>query len=88
MSPEKIYDALVSGPMQTQGPALTDDQKRTVAEFMSGRPLGSAAQGDAQTMPNKCASNPALSDPARGASWNGWGVDLSNTRFQPAARPD
>jgi polyvinyl alcohol dehydrogenase (cytochrome) len=84
MSPEKIYDALVSGLMQTQAQDLSDAQKRIVAEFMSGRPLGSARQGDAQAMPNRCAGNPRLSDPARGAAWNGWGVDLSNTRFQPA----
>jgi polyvinyl alcohol dehydrogenase (cytochrome) len=84
MSPEKIYDALVSGAMQAQSQGLSEPQKRAVAEFMSGRPLGSAMQGDAQTMPNRCASNPILSDPARGAAWNGWGVDLANTRFQPA----
>lgn len=84
MAPEKIYDALVSGTMQVQGQSLTDVQKRGVAEFMSGRPLGSARQGDAQSMPNKCASNPTLSDPARGPAWNGWGADLSNSRFQPA----
>jgi polyvinyl alcohol dehydrogenase (cytochrome) len=82
MSPEKIYDALVSGLMQTQAQDLSDAQKRIVAEFMSGRPLGSARQGDAQAMPNRCVDNPRLSDPARGAAWNGWGVDLSNTRFQ------
>ncbi len=85
LSPEKIYEKLASGHMPTPGPALSDDQQRTVAEFMSSRPLGSAAQGGSQNMPNKCASNPPLVDPARGASWNGWGVDLSNTRFQPAA---
>jgi polyvinyl alcohol dehydrogenase (cytochrome) len=85
MTPEKIYEALVSGTMQPQGQALTDVQKRGVAEFMSGRPLGSARQGDAASMPNRCASNPALADPARGAAWNGWGADLSNTRFQPAS---
>ena len=84
MTPEKIYDALVSGTMQAQGQSLTDVQKRGVAEFMSGRPLGSARQGDAQSMPNKCAANPTLTDPARSAGWNGWGADLSNTRFQPA----
>jgi polyvinyl alcohol dehydrogenase (cytochrome) len=84
MSPEKIYDALVSGLMQTQAQDLSDAQKRILAEFMSGRPLGSARQGDAQAMPNRCVSNPDLQDPTRGAAWNGWGVDQSNTRFQPA----
>jgi polyvinyl alcohol dehydrogenase (cytochrome) len=84
MSPEKIYTALVSGVMQAQGNALTDEQKRGVAEFMSGRPLGSAASGAAAQMPNRCASNPALADPAASASWNGWGVDEANRRFQSA----
>lgn len=85
MSPEKIYDALVSGPMQAQAKELTDQQKRIVAEFMSGRPLGSANLGDAANMPNKCAANPPLTDPTRGPAWNGWGVDLSNSRFQSAS---
>ena len=85
MSPEKIYDALATGVMQPQAQALTDPQKRAVAEFMSGRPLGSARQGDAQNMPNTCASNPTISDPARSAAWNGWGADMANTRFQPAS---
>jgi polyvinyl alcohol dehydrogenase (cytochrome) len=84
MPPEKIYDALTAGTMQAQSQGLSDAQKRTVAEFMSGRPLGSGSQGDAASMPNKCTSNPPLADPAKGAAWNGWGADLSNTRFQSA----
>jgi polyvinyl alcohol dehydrogenase (cytochrome) len=85
MSPEKIYNSLVSGLMQTQGAALSDQQKRGVAEFMSGRPLGSAASGAAAQMPNRCTSNPPLKDPASGSIWNGWGVDDANRRFQPAS---
>ncbi len=71
--------------MQAQSQGLSDPQKRALAEFMSGRPLGSAKQGDARNMTNKCTTNPPLTDPARSASWNGWGNSLSNTRFQPAS---
>lgn len=39
---------------------------------------------NAKVMPNQCPANAPLRDPARGAAWNGWGADLSNTRFQPA----
>ncbi len=86
MPPEKIYNALLSGGlMQAQGAALTDQQKRGVAEFMSGRPLGSATAGAAAEMPNRCTRNPLLTDPSQGPDWNGWGVDVANTRFQPAA---
>jgi polyvinyl alcohol dehydrogenase (cytochrome) len=84
MPPEKIYDALTTGVMQTQAAALSDQQKKGLAEFMSGRPLGSAKQGDAKSMPNQCPSNPPMSNPAQGAGWNGWGNDMGNTRFQPA----
>ena len=84
MSPEKIYDALTTGAMKVVGDKLTDQQKRTVAEAVSGRNLGSLASGDATRMPNRCSTNPAMSDPAKSAGWNGWGVDVGNTRFQTA----
>ena len=84
MPPEKIYDALTTGVMKGQGASLSEDQRRMVATFMSGRPLGSLQEGDARQMPNQCASNPALADPAAGPAWNGWGVDVTNGRFQSA----
>jgi polyvinyl alcohol dehydrogenase (cytochrome) len=82
---ERIYDALNTGPMKAVGDTLTDQQKRQVSESLAGKPLGSAAVGDAQDMPNRCLSNAPMTDPARSAAWNGWGANLSNTRFQSAA---
>ncbi len=82
MSPEHIYEALTTGVMKGQGSTLTEDQRRMLATFMSGRPLGSEQQGDAKSMPNQCASNPPMSDPSASPEWNGWGADTSNTRFQ------
>jgi len=32
----------------------------------------------------KCGTNPQLTNPSAGTRWNGWGVNVSNTRFQPA----
>jgi polyvinyl alcohol dehydrogenase (cytochrome) len=84
MSPERIYDALTTGVMKPQGDSLTEDQRKMLATFLSGRPLGSMKEGDAKDMPNHCASNPPLADPAAGPSWNGWSPDLVNTRFQDA----
>jgi polyvinyl alcohol dehydrogenase (cytochrome) len=84
MSSERIYSALTTGVMKDQGDKLSDADKRGVAEFMGARPLGSAQQGDAKNMPNQCRNNPPLTDPSRGPAWNGWGVDMSNSRFQPA----
>jgi polyvinyl alcohol dehydrogenase (cytochrome) len=82
MTPERIYSSLTTGSMKSQGDALSEDQRRMLATFMSARPLGSLNEGAAASMPNRCPSNPAMSDPAAGPSWNGWGVDTGNTRFQ------
>ncbi len=84
LSPEAIYAALTTGAMVQQAQGLSNDEKRYVAEFFGGRPLGSADAGDAKNMTNHCSANPAMRDPSAGAAWNRWGNDLSNTRFQPA----
>src|SRR5579862_9155802 len=84
MPPERIYAAITTGIMQTQAANLTDEQKRRLAEYMGGRPLGSAALADASQMPNRCPAGATLPNPAKGPEWNGWGVDAHNTRFQSA----
>jgi polyvinyl alcohol dehydrogenase (cytochrome) len=85
LRPEAVLSALTTGPMAVQAKDLTDSQKRLIAIYLGGRPLGSAEAGDAKVMTNRCASNPALERPSSGPAWNGWGVDVTNTRFQVAA---
>ena len=36
----------------------------------------------AQTTSNQCTGESALVDPSSGSAWNGWGADISNSRFQ------
>ena len=84
-SPERIYEALTTGPMKSVGDTLTDDQRHLVSQALAGRPFGSEAAGDAAKMPNRCANNPPMSDPSAAPQWNGWGAGLANTRFQSAA---
>ncbi len=84
LAPERILDALTNGVMKIQGQSLSDEEKRRVAESVSGRLLGTATAGDAKNMPNVCASNPPMPNPGSQPAWNGWGVDAQNTRFQPA----
>jgi polyvinyl alcohol dehydrogenase (cytochrome) len=83
MTPEKIYAALTTGPMAVVvGNTMTDMERRRVAEAVTGRLIGSTGAGDAKAMPNHCASNPPMADPASEPAWNGWGADAGNTRFQ------
>ncbi|MGH8150805.1 MAG: PQQ-binding-like beta-propeller repeat protein [Steroidobacteraceae bacterium] len=84
MPPERIYAALTTGSMRIEARQLSDAQKRRVAEFMSGRPLGSAAQGSVKTMQGRCRSNPPLRWRASFPQWNGWGADPHERRFQSA----
>jgi polyvinyl alcohol dehydrogenase (cytochrome) len=84
MSPEAIYAALSTGAMVQQASKLSNDEKRLVAEFFGGRPLGTAEVGDIRNMTNHCASNAQMANPSATASWNGWSADHMNTRFQPA----
>src|SRR5215471_10050974 len=78
LSPEKIYEVLTTGSMQTQAATLPDVQKRQIAEFLSARPMGSADSGDIKKMTNACTANPQLTDPSAGPTWNGWGAGLQN----------
>src|SRR5712671_3680294 len=81
MPPEAIYRSMTVGSMSSNSKALSDDQKREIAEFLSGRQLASGRSGEASAMKNQCPSEP-LGDPFKGAMWNGWGGDLTNGRFQ------
>src|SRR5258708_1049488 len=84
LSPDAILSVLMTGVMSTQAKDLTDDQKRSIATFLAGRPPGLGDSGDSKNMSNQCPSNPPMDDPSAGPQWNGWGVDLANTRFQTA----
>ncbi len=77
MAAGNIVRALESGLMKDQGAALSAAEKLEVAEFLAGKVAG------AMTGPNACPVWTA-SFSMNGASWNGWGADLSNTRYQPA----
>jgi polyvinyl alcohol dehydrogenase (cytochrome) len=82
MSPENILLALESGRMKDQGSLLTSQQKRVMAEFLSGKTFG---QEKPVAQSNLCANGKTPFAPAS-ADWNGWGADLTNARFQPGER--
>jgi polyvinyl alcohol dehydrogenase (cytochrome) len=77
LTPEGILNAITQGRMQVQGSALTEAERRAVAEFVAGRPLATATTA----VPNRCTASPAMSDAATSPGWNGWGNGVANTRF-------
>jgi polyvinyl alcohol dehydrogenase (cytochrome) len=81
-APDAIVNALTNGSMRIQGEQLSDVDRRDVAEFLTGRAVGTSSEAPA----GLCASASPMSNPAAGSSWNGWGAGVANTRFQPANR--
>jgi len=81
-TPRRIVEALESGSMATSGMALTRQQKRNVAYFLTGERFDETRT---ESVSFSCESslNPSatLSQPV---SWNGWGGQSGNARYQAA----
>ncbi len=77
MGSEHILYALTNGAMRVQGAHLTSAERVAVAEFLTGKAVDirKPAAGLCHADPPKSFSGP---------HWNGWGVDLENSRFQPS----
>ena len=75
-APEYIIHMLSRGVMHRQGASLSPRERVAVAEYITGKQLSPAPP------PNSC-STPAPAS-LSGPHWDGWGVDLENSRFQPA----
>lgn len=80
-TPEEVLASITTGSMAQYAEGLSEFEKRVLSVYVGGRPLGAAAAGDASQMKNRCEARPAF-DPTKGSSWNGWGFDSSNSRFQ------
>lgn len=79
--PRSIVHALTAGVMRVQGYSLSGDERRLIAEYLTGEQLtstlGDYSQGQC-TSPSDLASRAELPD------WNGWGGDPKNTSFRTA----
>jgi len=75
---QDVLKSLESGSMKAQGEALSADDRRAVARY-----LGAAGPPILPEMKGFCAAGQKPTSSSQ--SWNGWGVDDANSRFQPAA---
>ena len=81
MSAEQILTTLERGVMRSQGSERSRAERRALAEFLSAKPLTDESQ---ILMPQSAFCNSGADAPAE-PTWNGWGVTITNTRFQPGA---
>lgn len=87
MTPEQILAALETGPMapQAQNAMISRAERQALAEYLSGKPFGSAPANPIPQSAYCAASANSFQNALSGPMWNGWGVTATNTRFQPAA---
>jgi polyvinyl alcohol dehydrogenase (cytochrome) len=83
MNLEEVLRTVTTGSMASIAQELTNAERTAIASFIARK--GSEA-APASTDISKCAQNP-VGFPQRvdGPRWNGWGADVGNSRFQPAA---
>ena len=79
-TPGRIIEALESGSMATSGMALTREQKRDIAYFLSGERFD---ESRTETVSFSCEATRSASAPlTQPVAWNGWGGQSTNTRHQ------
>jgi polyvinyl alcohol dehydrogenase (cytochrome) len=92
MAFEHVLATITSGSMASIAGERTDDERKAIAAFVTGKTSTDQAATTAGAI-GDCAHGPrsfagALDRPR----WNGWGADLNNSRFQPvdiaALKPD
>jgi len=84
MGPRAVLEALEFGPMRFTGLARTAQERLAIVEFVTGKKPGQEPEPK-ESLTGLCAGAPGNFDPKAGPSWNGWGNDLNNTRFQSDA---
>jgi polyvinyl alcohol dehydrogenase (cytochrome) len=83
MTPQRILEVLEFGSMVSMTHGRTTAERRAMAEFASGKSLGERFS-IAPAQKAMCRSTTPFSIESSQPVWNGFGQNLSNTRFQPA----
>ncbi len=76
LSASSILQVLENGVMKMQAASLTTPEKTAIAAYLGTAKTTAAARN------NECAAGTATV--RNSGTWNSWGVDLANTRFQTA----
>jgi len=85
MTPERVLAALETGAMISMTSGRSAVERRGVAEFVTGKPFGRPLVTTPSPQSMCAAGAGGFANPLAGPSWNGWGVNASNTRYQDGA---
>jgi polyvinyl alcohol dehydrogenase (cytochrome) len=81
-SAEAVVTALTTGKMQQQGGLLTTEQRKSVAQFATGKRLG--AESASSAVANACKIQKPMREAASMVGWNGHGNGPAANRFASA----
>lgn len=79
---DEVLGAITTGPMASFAQGLSNDERASIASLVTGKAATHAATESAGQCAQGEAGFPQAID---GPRWNGWGADINNGRFQPAA---
>jgi polyvinyl alcohol dehydrogenase (cytochrome) len=83
MAFEHVLAAITSGSMAPIAKERTDDERRTIAAFVTGKNPVDPVMATAAPTGDCTKRLPTFAGALDGPRWNGWGVDINNSRFQP-----
>jgi len=85
MTPERVVAALETGAMLSMAAGRTGVERRSIAEFVTGKSFSKAL--DLAPSPQAMCSARAgdFTGALTGPQWNGWGTNTSNSRYQDGA---
>lgn len=83
MTPERVLAAMETGEMVTMGMRWPAEGRRAIAEFLTGKKLGTSLS-TAPAASAMCSAGAGAPNFDAGPKWTGWGQNTSNTRFQSA----
>jgi polyvinyl alcohol dehydrogenase (cytochrome) len=85
MAFEHVLRTITSGSMAPMVKERTDDERKAIASFVTGRLAGDGAPAAKVDAAGHCVDGGRGFDGAlERPRWGGWGADLSNSRFQAA----
>jgi polyvinyl alcohol dehydrogenase (cytochrome) len=85
MSFEHVVATLASGSMAAIAKERTEDERKAIASFVTGKGAADQAATTSGTTGDCTRQSPTFAGALDGPRWNGWGVDINNSRFQPTS---
>jgi polyvinyl alcohol dehydrogenase (cytochrome) len=82
MTPERVLTAMESGAMLSMAAGRTGVERRAIAEFVTGKTFTEALSATPSPQSMCKATAGEFANPLSGPSWNGWGANTQNTRYQ------